>query len=169
MLFVSKGPLLAEGTCASVFAPLVAGWLTGCTARCYAAFPQQKPSDAGGLHGLMPRSSALPIRTALRSPLAELHCCPVARQEAEELFETVSQCLQSGSDRDALSGWGAVVFVMCATAFRRLSPACLLCLAVYGWGAVMCALWFHPCFSIILTLSAYSWSLAGIPSSMCIP
>ena len=36
------------------------------------------------------------------------------RQEAEELFETVSQCLQSGSDRDALSGWGAVVFVMCA-------------------------------------------------------
>ncbi|KAK9846266.1 hypothetical protein WJX81_000387 [Elliptochloris bilobata] len=32
--------------------------------------------------------------------------------EAEELFETVSQCLQSGSDRDALSGWGAVVFVI---------------------------------------------------------
>ncbi len=64
----------------------------------------------------------------------------MAWQEAEELFETVSQCLQSGSDRDALSGWGAVVFVMCATASRRLSPACLLCLAVYGWGAVMCAL-----------------------------
>jgi 20S proteasome alpha/beta subunit len=37
-----------------------------------------------------------------------------ARQEAEELFETVSQCLLSGMDRDALSGWGAIVYVMCA-------------------------------------------------------
>ena len=35
-------------------------------------------------------------------------------QGAEELFETVSQCLLSGMDRDALSGWGAVVYVMCA-------------------------------------------------------
>ena len=30
----------------------------------------------------------------------------------EELFETISQCLLSGVDRDALSGWGAVVYVM---------------------------------------------------------
>jgi 20S proteasome alpha/beta subunit len=35
-------------------------------------------------------------------------------QEPEELFETVSQCLLSGVDRDALSGWGAIVYVMCA-------------------------------------------------------
>ena len=30
----------------------------------------------------------------------------------EELFETVSQCLLSGVDRDALAGWGAVVHVI---------------------------------------------------------
>lgn len=35
-------------------------------------------------------------------------------QEPEELFETVAQCLMSGMDRDALSGWGAVIYVMCA-------------------------------------------------------
>lgn len=33
-------------------------------------------------------------------------------QGPEHLFETVSQCLLSGMDRDALSGWGAVVYVM---------------------------------------------------------
>ena len=31
---------------------------------------------------------------------------------ADDLFETLSQCLLSGVDRDALSGWGAVVYVM---------------------------------------------------------
>jgi len=30
----------------------------------------------------------------------------------EELFETLSQCLLSGVDRDALSGWGAIVHVV---------------------------------------------------------
>mmetsp|Transcript_18169 Transcript_18169/g.39123 ORF Transcript_18169/g.39123 Transcript_18169/m.39123 type:complete len:205 (-) Transcript_18169:568-1182(-) len=30
----------------------------------------------------------------------------------EELFETVSQCLLSGVDRDALAGWGGVVHVI---------------------------------------------------------
>jgi len=30
----------------------------------------------------------------------------------EELFETLSQCLLSGVERDALSGWGAVVHVI---------------------------------------------------------
>ena len=30
----------------------------------------------------------------------------------DELFETVSQCLRSGQDRDALAGWGAVVYVL---------------------------------------------------------
>jgi 20S proteasome subunit beta 3 len=33
--------------------------------------------------------------------------------EPEELFETLSQCLLSGVDRDALAGWGAVVHVIC--------------------------------------------------------
>ena len=32
--------------------------------------------------------------------------------EAEELFETLSQCLLAGVDRDALAGWGAVVHVI---------------------------------------------------------
>ena len=33
-------------------------------------------------------------------------------QEPEDLFETLSQCLLSGVDRDALSGWGAIVHVV---------------------------------------------------------
>jgi 20S proteasome subunit beta 3 len=33
-------------------------------------------------------------------------------QEPEELFEVISQCLLSGIDRDALAGWGVVVYVM---------------------------------------------------------
>lgn len=32
--------------------------------------------------------------------------------EAEELFETLSQALLSGQDRDCLAGWGAVVYVI---------------------------------------------------------
>jgi 20S proteasome subunit beta 3 len=32
--------------------------------------------------------------------------------EADELFEVLSQCLLSAVDRDALSGWGAVVHIM---------------------------------------------------------
>ena len=32
--------------------------------------------------------------------------------EPEELFEVLSQCLLSAVDRDALSGWGAVVHVI---------------------------------------------------------
>mmetsp|Transcript_32622 Transcript_32622/g.103964 ORF Transcript_32622/g.103964 Transcript_32622/m.103964 type:complete len:213 (+) Transcript_32622:150-788(+) len=34
--------------------------------------------------------------------------------EAEDLFETLAQCILSGVNRDALSGWGAVVYIMCA-------------------------------------------------------
>ena len=30
----------------------------------------------------------------------------------DELFETISQCLLASVDRDALSGWGAVVHVI---------------------------------------------------------
>ncbi|KAK9820165.1 hypothetical protein WJX72_006991 [[Myrmecia] bisecta] len=32
--------------------------------------------------------------------------------EPEELFEVLSQCLLAGTDRDALSGWGAIVHVI---------------------------------------------------------
>jgi hypothetical protein len=35
-----------------------------------------------------------------------------SHQGPEELFETVSQALLSGQDRDCLAGWGAVVYVM---------------------------------------------------------
>lgn len=31
---------------------------------------------------------------------------------ADELFETISQCLMASVDRDAMSGWGAVVHVL---------------------------------------------------------
>ena len=33
-------------------------------------------------------------------------------QEPEELFETLAQCLLSGVDRDALSGWGGIAYIM---------------------------------------------------------
>jgi 20S proteasome subunit beta 3 len=33
-------------------------------------------------------------------------------QEPEELFEVTAQCLMSGQDRDAISGWGAIIHVM---------------------------------------------------------
>jgi 20S proteasome subunit beta 3 len=32
--------------------------------------------------------------------------------EPEDLFETISQALLNAQDRDALSGWGAIVHVM---------------------------------------------------------
>lgn len=36
----------------------------------------------------------------------------IVTQEAEELFEIVSQALLSSVDRDCLSGWGGHVFVV---------------------------------------------------------
>jgi len=33
--------------------------------------------------------------------------------EPEQLFETISQCLLAGADRDCLSGWGATVYIIC--------------------------------------------------------
>jgi 20S proteasome alpha/beta subunit len=33
-------------------------------------------------------------------------------KEPEELFEVLSQCLLAAMDRDALSGWGAIVHIM---------------------------------------------------------
>ena len=37
---------------------------------------------------------------------------PLIMQEPEELFEVTAQCLMSGQDRDAISGWGAIIHVM---------------------------------------------------------
>lgn len=37
--------------------------------------------------------------------------------EPEDLFETISQALLNAQDRDALSGWGAVVHVMYVFAY----------------------------------------------------
>jgi 20S proteasome alpha/beta subunit len=34
------------------------------------------------------------------------------KQEPDELFETVSQALLNAVDRDALSGWGAHVYII---------------------------------------------------------
>ena len=36
----------------------------------------------------------------------------VSLQGPEDLFETISQALLNAVDRDALSGWGAIVHVM---------------------------------------------------------
>lgn len=36
----------------------------------------------------------------------------VVKQEPEDLFETISQALLSAVDRDALSGWGAHVYII---------------------------------------------------------
>ena len=44
-------------------------------------------------------------------------------QEPEDLFETISQALVNAFDRDALSGWGAVVHVMYARARARRPAA----------------------------------------------
>ena len=65
---------------------------------------------------------ALSIVQLLRDLGSQLSCqrlqAPAAAdsqlclQEPEDLFETVSQCLLSGVDRDALSGWGAIVHIM---------------------------------------------------------
>lgn len=38
--------------------------------------------------------------------------------EPDELFEVISQCLLSSMDRDAYSGWGAVVYI--------LTPECII-------------------------------------------
>ncbi len=48
----------------------------------------------------------------LEIPMQDTDWMLVLVQGPEQLFETVSQCLLSGMDRDALSGWGAVVYVM---------------------------------------------------------
>lgn len=41
----------------------------------------------------------------------DINTC-ICVQEPEDLFETVSQALLNAVDRDALSGWGAIVHIM---------------------------------------------------------
>jgi len=44
-------------------------------------------------------------------------------QNPEELFEALSQSLLAAVDRDALSGWGAVVHIMYAyTLYMNINP-----------------------------------------------
>lgn len=38
--------------------------------------------------------------------------CVALKQDAEQLFETISQSLLNAVDRDALSGWGAHVYII---------------------------------------------------------
>jgi 20S proteasome subunit beta 3 len=40
------------------------------------------------------------------------HLNSMYQQEPEDLFETISQTLLNAVDRDAYSGWGAIVHVM---------------------------------------------------------
>ncbi len=51
-------------------------------------------------------STAAPVAALLNMLLM------LPRQGPEDLFETLSQCLLSGVDRDALSGWGAIVHIV---------------------------------------------------------
>ena len=39
-------------------------------------------------------------------------CACLSLQEPEELFEVLSQSLLAAVDRDAISGWGALVHIM---------------------------------------------------------
>jgi 20S proteasome subunit beta 3 len=44
--------------------------------------------------------------------LADMLLTPLLLQAPEDLFETISQALLSAVDRDALSGWGAQVYII---------------------------------------------------------
>lgn len=59
--------------------------------------------------GCIFQSHPLQPITAIGHPC--LHPTPI-KQEAEDLFELTAQCLLSGVDRDALSGWGAILYVV---------------------------------------------------------
>ena len=58
-------------------------------------------------------------------------CLSQLEQEAEELFEVISQCLLASVNRDALSGWGGEVHIM------YVGDACSSCLATpfSHWGS----------------------------------
>ena len=58
------------------------------------------------------------VRTTKVFFFSFLFICVSWTQEPEELFETISQAILNAFDRDALSGWGAVVHVM-----YKISPS----------------------------------------------
>jgi hypothetical protein len=43
--------------------------------------------------------------------------------EPEDLFETISQTLLNAVDRDAYSGWGAMVTIMCVFSVQYIDPS----------------------------------------------
>jgi len=45
-------------------------------------------------------------------PSHEVHFADATKQGPDELFETISQALLNAVDRDALSGWGAHVYII---------------------------------------------------------
>jgi 20S proteasome subunit beta 3 len=44
--------------------------------------------------------------------------------EPQELFEVISQCLLSAVDRDALSGWGAEVYIITSEGVHKKTIKC---------------------------------------------
>jgi len=53
----------------------------------------------------------VPLTSMLQNVMDHIYTHKHA-QEPEDLFETISQALLNAVDRDALSGWGAVVHLM---------------------------------------------------------
>ena len=64
------------------------------------------------LHRGRRRGDMRPRLPAPRRPCAPHQRCDPCLQEPEDLFETISQCLLAGVNRDCLSGWGGVVTVI---------------------------------------------------------
>lgn len=63
-----------------------------------------RPAFSKRVEGCLPQPSL-----GMPAPMAH---SSFAEMGPEELFEVISQCLLSGVDRDAISGWGAVVHVI---------------------------------------------------------
>lgn len=62
--------------------------------------------------------------------------------EPEDLFETISQSLLNSVDRDALSGWGAHVYVITKDkVIKRLLKGSYIFFWVVGSGTCLANLW----------------------------
>lgn len=46
--------------------------------------------------------------------------------EPEDLFETISQTMMNAVDRDAFSGWGVIVHILCVSSRLGFASGCLL-------------------------------------------
>lgn len=69
-----------------------------------------------------PAFSVLSLACVVHSLTLSLFILCSVSQEPEDLFETISQTLLNALDRDALSGWGAVVHVMLVRLSSFLLP-----------------------------------------------